>query len=125
MGPLQKLSVDIVSPLPTTPCRFKLLLVVIDRFTKFIELFSLRSVTSKTIVNCVLGVFRRHGVPMAISSNNGKPFVSGLWKGLLQHWKITDRHMVPHRPAGQLLERYNGTVKESLGAYCTDHRNWD
>lgn len=110
-APMEQLSVDIIGPLPMTPRRHKYLLVVIDKFTKFIELFPLRAATSKSVVDCMIQVFCRHGTPVSISSDNGKPFVSRLWKGLLEHWGIQDRHTVPYRPAGQMVERHNGTIK--------------
>lgn len=124
-APMEELSVDIIGPLPPTPRRHKYLLVVIDKFTKFIELFPLRAATSQQVLECMVQVFCRHGTPVAISSDNGKPFVSNLWRGLLKHWGITDRHTVPYRPAGQMVERHNGTVKECLRAYCTEHKHWD
>lgn len=124
-APMEELSVDIIGPLPPTPRRHKYLLVVVDKFTKFIELFPLRSATSKQVVECMVQVFCRHGTPVTISSDNGKAFVSNLWRGLLKHWGITDRHTVPYRPAGQMVERHNGTVKECLRAYCSDHKHWD
>ncbi|KAL1434686.1 hypothetical protein MTO96_011461 [Rhipicephalus appendiculatus] len=70
-------------------------------------------------------VFCRHGTPVAITSDNGKPFVSTLWRNLLKHWGIKDRHTVPYRPAGQMMERHNGTIKQCLRAYCTNHKDWD
>ncbi|KAL1486633.1 hypothetical protein MTO96_046866 [Rhipicephalus appendiculatus] len=120
-----QLSVDIIGPLPMTPRRHKYLLVVIDKFTKFIELFPLRAATSKSVVDCMIQVFCRHGTPVSISSDNGKRFVSRLWKGLLEHWGIQDRHTVPYRPAGQMVERHNGTIKQCLRAYCSNHKDWD
>ncbi|KAL1427100.1 hypothetical protein MTO96_017708 [Rhipicephalus appendiculatus] len=124
-APMEQLSVDIIGPLPMTPRRHKYLLVVIDKFTKFIELFPLRAATSKSVDDCMIEVFCRHGTPVSISSDNGKPFVSRLWKGLLEHWGIQDRHTVPYRPAGQMVERHNGTIKQCLRAYCSNHKDWD
>lgn len=73
----------------------------------------------------MIQVFCRHGTPVSISSDNGKPFVSRLWKGLLEHWGIQDRHTVPYRPAGQMVERHNGIIKQCLRAYCSNHKDWD
>lgn len=124
-APMEELSVDIIGPLPSTPRGHKYLLVVIDKFTKFPELFPLRAATSAKILECMVQVFCRHGTPVAITSDNGKPFVSTLWRNLLKHWGIKDRHTVPYRPAGQMVERHNGTIKQCLRAYCTNHKDWD
>lgn len=124
-SPMEELSVDIIGPLPSTPRGHKYLLVVIDKFTKFPELFPLRAATSAKILECMVQVFCRHGTPVAITSDNGKPFVSTLWRNLLKHWGIKDRHTVPYRPAGQMVERHNGTIKQCLRAYCSNHKDWD
>ncbi|KAL1487125.1 hypothetical protein MTO96_046655 [Rhipicephalus appendiculatus] len=124
-APMEEPSVDIIGPLPSTPRGHKYLLVVIDKFTKFPELFPLRAATSAKILECMVQVFCRHGTPVAITSDNGKPFVSTLWRNLLKHWGIKDRHTVPYRPAGQMVERHNGTIKQCLRAYCTNHKDWD
>lgn len=123
--PMQQLSVDLIGPLPSTPRQHKYILVVLDTFTKFVELFPLRAPTSKAIIDKMVEVFCRHGTPSAISSDNGKPFVSKLWKGVLKHWGIDERHTVPYRPAGQPVERHNATVKQSIVNYCASPRDWD
>lgn len=123
--PMAELSVDLIGPLPTSKRQHKHLLVIIDKFTKFVELFPLRAPTSKAILERMLEVFCRHGFPKSISSDNGRVFVSNLWKAVMKHLGIRDRHTVPYRPAGQLVERHNATVKQCLMAYCSAHRDWD
>lgn len=124
-GPMEHLSVDLIGPLPATAKQNKYILVILDKFTKFIELCPLRTPTSRAIVERMVDIFCRHGVPQSISSDNGQPFVSRLWKGVLKHWGIAERHTVPYRPAGQTVERHNATVKQAIAAYCGTHRDWD
>lgn len=123
--PFAELSVDLIGPLPTSPSGNKQLLVVLDKFTKYVEIHPLKSPTTKTIVKFMVEYFCRHGFPKSISSDNGKVFVSKIWKGVLGHFKIIERHTVPYRPAGQAVERYNASVKQGLAAYCDTHRDWD
>lgn len=123
--PMAELSVDLIGPLPRTPRQHRHLLVVVDKFTKFVELFPLRTPTSKVVVERMMEVFCRHGFPRSISSDNGSVFVSNLWKSVMGHLGIKDRHTVPYRPQGQLVERHNATVKQCLMAYCSAHRDWD
>lgn len=59
---MKELSVDIIGSLPATTRRYSYLLVVIYKFTKFIELFPLQSTMSKNVVGCMLEVFRRRGM---------------------------------------------------------------
>lgn len=70
-------------------------------------------------------VFGSHGFPRSVSSDNGKPFVSEMWKGVMKAMGIIERHTVPYRPCGQTVERHNATLKQTLMAYCESHRDWD
>lgn len=73
----------------------------------------------------MIEVFCRHGTPSAISSDNGKPFVSKLRKGVLKHWGIDEQHTMPYRPAGQPVEKHNAMVKQTIINYCEPHSDWD
>lgn len=53
----------------------------------------------------------RHGTLSATSSDNGKPFGSKLWKGVL-------------KPMG-IDERQNTPVKHAIIIYCASHRDCD
>lgn len=123
--PMEQLSVDLIGPLPSTARRHKHLLVIIDKFTKYVELFPLRPATSPAIVEKMVDVFSRHGFPESISSDNGRVFISKICKGVLQRMRIKDRHTVPSRPSGQLVERHNAADKQCIMAYFTSHRDWD
>lgn len=70
-------------------------------------------------------VFCQHGFPKSISKDNGKVFVSNSWKVVMKHLGIKDRHSVPYRPGGQLVERHNVTVKWCLIPYCREDKGWD
>ncbi|XP_064479232.1 uncharacterized protein LOC135392452 [Ornithodoros turicata] len=43
----------------------------------------------------------------------------------MKQWGVLDRHAVPYRPAGQVVERHNAVVKQSIMVYCHNHRDWD
>lgn len=113
-GPTEHLSVDLIGPLPATAKQNKYILVILDKFTKLIELLPFRAPTPIAIMEQMVDIFCRHGMPQSISSDNGQPFVSGLWKGVLKHWGIAERHTVPYRLEGQTVERRNATVKQGI-----------
>lgn len=99
--------------------------MVVDKFTKFVELFPLRVPTSKVILEWMLRISCCYMFPKSNSSDNGKVFVSNLWKAVLKYPGIKDRHPVPYRPAGRLVERHNTTPKQCLITYCHEHKDWD
>ncbi|CAF4929902.1 unnamed protein product [Rotaria socialis] len=78
--PWHTTGMDILGPLPTTT-RQRFLLVVVDYFTRWVELFPLKSTTSNDIANILTNeIFSRYGLPKHIVSDNGPQFVSNLFK---------------------------------------------
>lgn len=78
MYPMEKVSVDSIGPLPPTPDGFQYILVVIDNFTRFVELYALRSVSAEEAAQCFLDYFGRYGAPHYIHSDRGSQFVNAL-----------------------------------------------
>jgi len=61
---------DILGPLPTTFSGNKYLLVIVDCFTKWVEVFPLKNIRAKTVSEIFLNqVISRHGVPLEIHTN--------------------------------------------------------
>ena len=54
----------------------KYVLVIMDYATKWPETFLLRNITSETIIECLIEVTSRLGVPKEVLSDNGNNFVS-------------------------------------------------
>jgi transposase InsO family protein len=123
--PMSEISVDLVGPLPRSTQGYLYILVIVDKFSRFPELFPIRKPTSRAVVDKLEEFMCRHGFPQSVSSDNGQQFVSKLWKGVMKQLNIKDRHTVPYRPCGQQVERHNGILKTALKAYCTSHRTWD
>lgn len=70
--PFQKLSWDIMGPLPASSKGHKYILVVTDLFTKWVEAFPLRSTESTTLAAVLVDeIVCRYGVPHGIHSDQG------------------------------------------------------
>ncbi|KAL5510162.1 hypothetical protein EMCRGX_G005657 [Ephydatia muelleri] len=77
--PFQKLSWDILGPLPTTLNGNQYILVVTDLFSKWVEAFSLAKTDSTTFAAVLTEeIVGKFGVPEAIHSDQGPNFVSGV-----------------------------------------------
>ena len=61
--PYKKMAMDVVGPLPHIKSGNKFLLVVMDYATKWPEAFTLRNVTTETVVHCLLEMTARIGMP--------------------------------------------------------------
>ena len=95
---------------------YKYLLVITDRFSKWVECFPTRKEDARTVVKCLLReVIPRFGVPQGIDSDRGPAFVSHITKGLSAILGFKWQLHVPYHPqsSGQ-VERMNATIKERL-----------
>ena len=113
-GPFVNLQIDFVH-MPS--CQgYKYLLVITDRFSKWVECFPTRKEDARTVVKCLLReVIPRFGVPQGIDSDRGPAFVSKITQGLSEILGFKWQLHVPYHPqsSGQ-VERMNATIKDRL-----------
>jgi len=62
------------------------ILVVVDRLTKFVHFFSLHHpfIASKVVVVFMQGVFKLHGMPKSIVNDREAVFTAAFWKELFR-----------------------------------------
>ncbi|GKT34659.1 DDE-type integrase/transposase/recombinase [Aduncisulcus paluster] len=101
----------ITGPLPEDANGFKYLLVVVDSFTRFIEIIPVISVGSEEAAMALLTyIFGRYGTPMTIRSDNGSQFKNGLHNCLSKALGYTQKFTLPHH------HRENGMVERAIGS---------
>ena len=118
---------DLMGPLPRTNGGNIHVLVVIDHFTKWVELFAMDSVTAPEVAKKLMLVFCRHGIPDTILSDQGTNYQSNL---LSELYELLDVHKVrtsPYHPQTDgLSERFNRTIQAMLTSYIAENQqNWD
>ena len=74
--PFARMAMDVLGPLPPTKAGNKYILVVMDYHTKWPEAFALRNVTSETVVNFLIEITARTGIPEELLTDNGSNFIS-------------------------------------------------
>ncbi|CAF3407954.1 unnamed protein product [Rotaria socialis] len=100
--PWHTTGMDILGPLPTTT-RQRFLLVVVDYFTRWVELFPLKSTTSNDIANILTNeIFSRYGLPKHIVSDNGPQFVSNLFKSFCDMLGIKQNLTANYHPQSNM-----------------------
>ena len=67
--PIVRLNIDFVGPINTDDDSGYIL--VIDRFSKWVELYPCENVTAKAAADCLVRHFGRYGAPSQILSDNG------------------------------------------------------
>ncbi|XP_058432216.1 uncharacterized protein K02A2.6-like [Marmota monax] len=107
---------------------YKYLLVFVDTFSGWVEVFPTRHETAKTVAKKLLEeIFPRYGVPGTIGSDNGPAFVSQVIQMVANTLGINWKLHCAYRPqsSGQ-VKRMNRTIKETLTKLTleTGTRDW-
>ena len=105
----------------------KYIVVVVDLFTKYVELKALKSLKAEEAANKLLETMYRHGVPQKILSDQGTNFQADLLNTI---WELLDVHKMrtkPYHPEGDgETERFNRTLHPMLLAHANEDKdNWD
>ncbi|CAF1253603.1 unnamed protein product [Rotaria sordida] len=125
--PWHTIGIDIMGPFPKTARQKRFLLVIVDYFTRWIELFPLRTTTSIDIAQILINeVFTRYGMPTFILSDNGPQFVSLLFQHFCKTLGIEQKFTANYHPQTNLTERVNRTLKPMLAIFAHEHpHSWD
>ncbi|XP_064455090.1 uncharacterized protein K02A2.6-like [Ornithodoros turicata] len=90
-------------------------LLIVDYFSKFVELQSMNSTAAPAVINAVKAVCARFGLPDEIVCDNGPPFDFREFKGFLSTWHIVHNPTAPYNPRSNgMVERSVQTLKHSL-----------
>jgi hypothetical protein len=127
-APWEILYMDLMGPyVKSHPGGYTFLLVVIDDFTKWVEIFPLRDATAARIGKVLEeNVFCRFGMPKYLVSDNGTNFTSNIMAYFCSQWGIRQRFTSPYHPQSNLTERANRTIKTMIRAYLEGqpHNKW-
>ncbi|UYV69686.1 K02A2.6-like [Cordylochernes scorpioides] len=108
--PWHRLHMDLAGPFMG-----KMFLVIVDAYTKWLEIFILKEITSKTIIYHLRQVFARFGLPEILVTDNGRQFVSKEFEEFTKMNGIRHTKASPYNPSTNgLAERYVREFKTSL-----------
>jgi hypothetical protein len=122
----QVLSVDIIGPMPRSKAGNAFALVCRDEFTKFMEIYPMRSATAKVVALKLVDWTCRYGAYSQIKTDNGVQFQK-VWEFMCVNLGIKVRKVTPFRPRGNGgVERLNREVKKAIKAVAREnHATWD
>ena len=102
----------------------KIYLLVVDYFSKFIEIAHLSSgFTAVSVIQHLKSMFARFGIPSVLVSDNGPPFNSLEFKQFIFDWDIEHVTSSPNYPQSNgLAERSIQTIKK-LFKKCKESNN--
>ncbi|XP_053374880.1 uncharacterized protein K02A2.6-like [Mercenaria mercenaria] len=120
-GPWEYLACDLLGPLPTG----EHLVVVIDFYSRFMEIEIVKSTTSENIATVLMKMFARHGTCFLLRTDNASYFTSDYFKSFLKEHGIKLTHSTPLAPNqnGQ-VERQMSSIMKRIRIAIAEKRNW-
>ena len=99
-----------VATLPWSEEGYRYFLLVVDTFSKWIEIIPMRDQTAESIKKAFLaGWVYRHGVPTVLMSDQGKNVEGEVLHALCDEYGICKKHSSAYHPEG------NGTAERAIG----------
>jgi len=106
---------------------FQYIFVIVDYFSKWVEVFPLRKVSYSKLVQLLQSqIFCRYGIPKVVVNDNATYFTSKFLKSTLNLWGIKHSFIPPYTPQVNLTERVNRTIKKIIRSHVLDekHSKW-
>ncbi|KAK2578442.1 hypothetical protein KPH14_001059 [Odynerus spinipes] len=117
--PFERLHIDFAGPFKGYN-----FLIIMDAYTKWLEVFIINNITAETTIQKCREVFARFGLPIQVVSDNGRTFISNEFQKFLQNNGISHKLTAPYNPATNgLAERFVQTLKKSLRSINTQQTN--
>ena len=113
--PFSRLSLDTIGPLPESTEGYRFILVVIDCFTRIIELYPCKTPEAEEAAHHLVDFLSRYGLPDQILSDRGTQFVNSVFKTLVE--RIDSEHVRSLANSKQetgIVERANKEVLRFL-----------
>ncbi|RLU20776.1 hypothetical protein DMN91_007390 [Ooceraea biroi] len=123
----EKISLNIVGPLPVTSQNNSYILTIQDHLTKFSLAIPLQSATAVSVANAFLESFIcTFGAPKAILTDQGTNFTSKLLKRFAKQFRIKQFQTTTFYPqANGALERSHFILVEFLKQFVNRFTEWD
>ena len=92
----------------------RMLLVIVDACSKWMDLHSVMSATSRATIDALRTFIATHGIPDTLVSDNGSCFTSGEFELLCKSNGIVHLKSAPYHPATGLAERTVQSIQQGL-----------
>jgi transposase InsO family protein len=105
----------LVGPFKKAKGGFTHIFIAIDKFTKWIEVKPITSITAVKVVEFIKGIMYKFGVPNNIITDNGTQFTVREFKDFCVDSSIKLNHaLVSHKQSNSQVEHSNGMILHGL-----------
>ena len=124
--PWHHLQIDIFGEVQIAPQNKRFLIVMYDLHSKWPEIATAGTVTSRSIINVLEDLFTRWGLVKIIQTDNGPQFTSHEFSEFLKLHGIEHRRSARYAPESQGgVERFNRVIKEGLKTHLAEGKTFD
>jgi hypothetical protein len=123
-SPFDRICVDTIGPLPIdNDSGSEYILVIIDAFSRFVKLYSIKDTSAKAALNSLLDWVGMFGIPSEMVSDNGTQFANELVQQFLDIIATTDTKTHPYSSEENgLVERANKEVIRHLKTFVYNRK---
>lgn len=126
--PFERIAIDVAGPFPESTRGNKYVLVAMDYFTKWPEVYAIPNQEATTISDVLIANWiSRFGVPMELHSDQGRNFESKVFQEVCTTLGIHKTRTTPLHPQSDgMVERFNRTLEQHLSKMVSEHQDdWD
>jgi hypothetical protein len=121
--PMQDISMDSITDFTADKYGNKHILVIIDNFSRFVELYPIPDLTAERAANCLCTFIGRYGAPATIRSDGGTQFINAVISNLaLLVSAETIKSVAYSHEENSLVERANKEIMRHLRNIIFDYR---
>ncbi len=115
-APFQRVTFDVIGPLPITETGKQFILVLVDYYTKWVEAYDLVDHKATTVADTITcNWIARLGVPLRLHCDNAQEFRGHVLKEVKELLGVKRKFTTPYRlQANGLCERTNQTIEGIL-----------
>ena len=112
-GIFENISIDAIY-MPISNDGYKYILTIVDSFTRYIEIYSIKDLTARAAVDCIMHYMSTYGVPNNICTDNSSQF-QGIYEEVLKLLQIHNYKIHPYsHQENSIVERANKEIQRHL-----------
>lgn len=118
-GPWERVHADIAGPVKGT-----FFFVIVDAYSKWLEVFPMKTITSSNIISALRDCFSRFGYANLLVTDNGSQFTSHAFDEMCKEYNTKHITTAPYHPQSNAkAERHVDVVKRTMKKLSPDSTN--
>lgn len=120
------IGIDFMGPLPKTPDGKRMILIIIDYLSRYVELYPMKNGSSKEVIESIEDWSEKHNKPQMIIADSDKKFKNGDVAGYCYKAKIKMKYVpINHHQSNGTVERVIASLQKRIGkVMMINKKNW-